>query len=100
MKLNQQQTQQIQNETGLEPIPSEVAEESGLTEHFGDETFYLNADGIFVFEEGRQATAEGSEDASKVTAVKIAAVEQSGEGDGVTVHGVEPQETTMTVELT
>jgi hypothetical protein len=35
-----------------------------------------------------------------VTAVKIASVEQSPEGDGVAVRSIEPQETTLTIELT
>ena len=99
MKLTQQQTDQIHEKTGLAPVPSEVAAEAGLTQHFGDNTFYLNADGIYVFEEGGEAAAEDAGDASTVTAIKIAAVEQSGEGNEVVVRGVEPQETTLTVEL-
>jgi len=94
MKLTQQQADHIQEKTGLEPVPNEIAAQSGLTQHFGDDTFYLNADGIFVFEDQTSA-----EDQSTVTAVKIAAVEQVGEGSEVVVRGVEPQQTTLTVDL-
>lgn len=99
MKLTQQQAERIQEKTGLEPVPSEVAAESGLTGHFGDDTFYLNADGIYVFQQPGEPAAEPTEAASTVTAVKIASVEPSPEGDGVAVRSIEPQETTLTVEL-
>lgn len=99
MKLNQQQSEQIQQKTGLQPLPDELAAESGLTGHFGDNTFYLNADGIYVFEEGGQPAEGSAAGANAVTAIKIASVEETAEGDGVAVHGIEPQETTLTVEL-
>lgn len=99
MKLTKQQTEQIQEKTGLEPVPSKVAAESGLVQHFGDNTFYLSTDGIYVFKEGGQAAEESSGDADTVTAVKIAAVEQKGDEGEVVVRGIQPQETAMTVEL-
>ncbi|AKH42604.1 hypothetical protein FHS61_000374 [Altererythrobacter atlanticus] len=99
MKLTQDQTDQIQQKTGLEPVPTEIAQQSGLANHFGDETFYLNADGIFVFEQGRDPSAEDSGDAGAVTAIKIASVEQVGEANEVAVRAIEPQQTTLTVEL-
>ena len=100
MKLTEQQTTIIQEKTGLEPLPTEVAAESGLTGHFGDETFYLNSDGIYVFVENQQAEEASEGDASAVTAVKIAAIERDGDDEGqVMVRGVQPQQTGLTVEL-
>ncbi|WP_109807471.1 hypothetical protein [Sphingosinithalassobacter portus] len=107
MKLDQQQIDTIKDKTGLTPIPETAAADSGLQGHFGENTFYLDAQGVYVFEEletredGAQAVvAPGEGNGDSVTAIQIAAVER-GEGDdaAVTVRSIQPQATTLTVEL-
>lgn len=98
MKLNQHQVDLIQEKTGLAPIPSDASANSGLAEHFGDHTFYVDEDGVYVFEEAQQPAAD-STDRESVTAVMIATVEPSGEGGEAMVRGIDPRMTTLTVEL-
>lgn len=106
MKLNQDQVDTIKEKTGLTPIPQEAAADSGLEGHFGDNTFYLDSQGVYVFEEIRteddgvqtvvppeQATGES------VTAIQIAAVEQGEQEGAVSVRSIQPQATTLTVDL-
>jgi len=107
MKLNDQQVETIKDKTGLSPIPDAAAADSGLEGHFGDNTFYLDAQGVYVFEEletredGAQAVVPpGEGKGDSVTASQIAAVERAeGDSEAVTVRSIEPQATTLTVEL-
>lgn len=106
MKLNQDQVDTIHEKTGLTPIPHDAASDSGLAGHFGDDTFYLDSQGVYVFEEVKteadgiqtvvppeQATGES------VTAIQIAAVEEGEQDGAVNVRSIQPQATTLTVEL-
>ncbi|WP_431470880.1 hypothetical protein [Sphingosinithalassobacter sp. LHW66-3] len=106
MKLSDDQVETIQAKTGLTPIPQEAAAESGLEGHFGDNTFYLDSQGVYVFEEirsegdGVQAVVPPEEATGEsVTAVQIAAVEQGEEDGAVSVRSIQPQATTLTVAL-
>jgi hypothetical protein len=98
MKLTQHQVDIIQDKTGLTPVPSQAAAESGLAEHFGDETFYVNNEGVYVFQEAQQPDKDSNQPQT-VTAVMIAAVEPSGEDNELMVRGIDPRGTTLVVEL-
>ncbi len=54
MKLTKQQVAMIEKKTGFSPVPEEAAGESGLIGHFGENTFYLDTKGVYVFEEVEQ----------------------------------------------
>lgn len=99
MKLTQEQTEQIQTQTGLQPIPGDVAEQSGLNAHFGEDTFYFSNDGIFVFEEDGTTDTEADEDFNMLTAIKIAAIEKEEGKNEIAVMEVERQETALTVDM-
>lgn len=98
MKLNQHQVEVIQEKTGLAPIPAQTAASSGLAEHFGDHSFYVDSEGVYVFEEAESPAADGA-DRESVIAVKIATVEPSGDDGEAMVRGIDPTITTLTVEL-
>lgn len=118
MKLTKTQVATIEKKTGFTPVPDEAAAETGLAEHFGEDTFYLDAQGVYVFEEverdafpdstgavGAAAEANAAHGAAAggapkkpVVAVQIAAVEPAGE-DQVTVRAIQPKATELTVDL-
>ena len=98
MKLSQDQVDQIRDKTGFTPLPDEAAAQSGLAGHFGEDTFYLDPNGVYVFEETEQASGRQGK---ALTAFQIAAVEgtaEEGEED-VTIRGIEPKATALTVDL-
>ena len=63
MKLNEQQTEQIEQQTGLAPVPEDNPSAETLKEHFGEHTFYVDKVGLYVWEpvgepvEGRREPA-------------------------------------------
>jgi len=116
MKLSAAQVKKIEKKTGFKPLPDEAAEESGLAGAFGDQTFYVDPDGVYVFEPVEAASGMGE----PLMAIQIAEVERAGgdeagakgaEGDGaggdgsdrggdeVTVRPVQPRTTSLTVDL-
>jgi hypothetical protein len=50
MKLNDTQMQQVNKQTGLEPIPDDNPATPRLQERFGEHTFYLDANGLYIWE--------------------------------------------------
>lgn len=118
MKLTAKQVATIEKKTGFTPVPDSAAAETGLAEHFGDDTFYLDPQGVYVFEEveegsfpdqagavGTAAEANAATGAVEETApmkpviaVQIARVEPA-EGDQVTVRAIQPKATNLTVDL-
>lgn len=118
MKLTASQVATIEKKTGFTPVPESAAAETGLAERFGDDTFYLDARGVYVFEEveegafpdeagavgaaaaSNEATGavEGTAPKKPVIAVQIAAVEPVGD-DQVTVRAIQPKATSLAVDL-
>lgn len=94
MKLNKKQVDTIEKKTGFSPVPDDAATQSGLAGHFGENTFYLDSKGVYVFE----AVEQPSEEGDHVMAVQIAEVEPA-EGDAVTIRGIQPKATALTVDL-
>lgn len=96
MKLTASQVTVIQNKTGLKPLPETAASESGLADAFGDQTFYVDPQGVYVFESIENPSGDGD----PVMAIQIAAVEQKEDGgDEVTVRAVQPRPIDLTIDL-
>lgn len=98
MKLTAAQIDTVRQATGFEPLPEAQAAESGLSRFFGDHTFYMDDAGVYVFEE---VEIDGVEPAGEqpVTAVKIAALEPTGNANEVQVRSIAPLLTTTTVDV-
>ena len=50
MKLTDAQIAQIKDRVGAEPVPAESPATAMLSGHFGHHTFYVNEEGLHVFE--------------------------------------------------
>lgn len=98
MKLTTAQIDTVRQATGFSPLTEEQASESGLYTHFGDNTFYMDDQGIYVFEEV-EVDGEPLEGEQPVTAVKIAAIEPTDNEGEVQVRSIQPLLTTTTVDL-
>ena len=112
MKLTAAQVKAIEKKTGFKPLPDEAAEQSGLAGAFGDQTFYVDPNGVYVFEPVENPSGEGE----PMMAIQIAEVDRAGAGAGdgaeageggngadrdgeVTVRPVQPRTTSLTVDL-
>ena len=106
MKLSKQQVAAIRKKTGLKPLPEEAAEESGLAGAFGDQTFYVDPEGVYVFEPVEPPSGMGE----PLLAIQIAEIEraeaaeeESESGDGeegdVVLRPIQPRTTSLTVDL-
>lgn len=98
MKLTPVQIEVIRTAEGFSPITEEQASESGLYEFFGDNTFYMDEQGIYVFEEV-EIEGETPVGVQPVTAIQIAALEPTDNGDEVQVRSIEPLLTTTTIDI-
>lgn len=98
MKLTPAQIDTVRQATGFSPLTEEQASESGLYIHFGDNTFYMDDQGIYVFEEV-EVEGEPFEGEQPVTAVKIAAIEPTENEGEVQVRSIQPLLTTTTVDI-
>ncbi len=75
MKLTAKQIENVEQNTGLQPIPEDNPAMSQLKENFGDHTFYLDERGLYVLEAPTQSDGEakaGTEEESHATAVQVA----------------------------
>ena len=75
MKLSEPQTQRVQEETGASVVPEDNPSMPALKQNFGDHTFFLDAEGLHIWE---TVADELSEDAklaedAKLVGVRIAA---------------------------
>jgi hypothetical protein len=110
MKLTATQVKTIENKTGFKPLPDDAASQSGLADAFGDQTFYVDPNGVYVFESVEPPSGEGE----AIMAIQIAEVERpaaagngASEGNGsdegnsgeVTVRPIQPRTTSLTVDL-
>ena len=93
MKLNRSQIAAVRRETKLAPVPPAVADESGLAGAFGDQTFYVDPEGVYVFEPVEQPSGE-----EPLMAIQIAIVEREApEADEVVLRPVQPRTTSLLV---
>ena len=98
MKLTPLQIDIIREKTGLSPLSEEQASGSGLAEFFGDNTFYADAAGIYVFEEV-EIEGEPQEGEQPVTAIMIAALDATENEGEAQVRSIQPRLTTTTVDI-
>ncbi len=90
MKLTDAQAELIKSKFGAEPLPSDEPAVGQLTEAFGDHTFYLDANGLVVFEPVEDPDA----DAARAVVVAVWADEKREQ-----LAGVQPQATDTVVEF-
>ena len=96
MKLNRSQIAAVRRQTGFKPVPQEAAAQNGLPEAFGDQTFYVDENGLYVFESVEPASGTGE----PLLGIRIARVEgPEPNDDEVTLRPVIPQPTDMRVDL-
>ena len=107
MKLTSKQVAKIRDQTGLTPVSDQAAEDSGLSRAFGDQTFYIDPNGLYVFEPVTAPSGKGDQ----VLAVQIATVtvdepdqadtseEPAEKGDSVTLQPIQPRSTQVTADL-
>lgn len=93
MKLNRSQIAAVRRQTGLAPLPAEMSAEAGLAHKFGDQTFYVDREAVYVFEQIEQPSGD-----EPLMAIKIARVSEAAENE-VTVKAVHPRATSMIVDL-
>lgn len=92
MKLTEQEALSIHEATGLEPMPDDAAAQAGLESHFGEHTFYIAEQGLFVFE---RIEATNGADAAQAVCLAVW-TEQNGKQ---ALAMIEPQPTDVTVEI-
>ena len=70
MKLSATQVEQVEDQSGAMPIPDDNPGLAGLTKTFGEHTFYVDPDGLHVFEWDQEQA--GEDGASTVKLVQLA----------------------------
>lgn len=59
MKLSPPQIAQVKEQVGAEPVPAGPISEE-LTKHFGDHTFYVDGQGLHIFQTEQTEVESGS----------------------------------------
>lgn len=96
MKLSEQEALSIRAETGMEPLPEAAPSQATLETHFGEHTFYVADQGLFVFEPVTDSD-DGADAADKARAVQLAVwAEQDGRR---ALAPIEPQPTELIANL-
>jgi hypothetical protein len=68
MRLSELQTQRVQEQTGASVVPEDNPSMPALKQNFGDHTFFLDADGLHIWE----TLAEAPDEKGKLVGVRIA----------------------------
>ena len=89
MKLSEDQAATVKAQLGADPIPSDEPAVGQLTEAFGDHTFYLDANGLIIFEE-----TEDENDAARAVVVAVWA-----DDDKTQLGGIDPHPTDTVVDF-
>ncbi len=92
MKISDQEIKEIHEKLGIHPLPDDYKDLANLKKVFGDQTLYLTADGLHIWEYAEVAGAEGQ----VMIALKIASWANGGKTD-LSIH--KPQLTDVTVKL-
>ncbi|WP_166037242.1 hypothetical protein [Sphingosinicella sp. YJ22] len=96
MKLDRQQVATIRKQTGIAPIPVSAANASGLTRVFGEQTFYVGARSLYVFERVESPSGEGE----PVMAIRIGQVQAPDDDEApLVVRAAEPRLTSLQADL-
>ncbi len=92
MKISDQEIKEIHEKLGIHPLPDDYSDLANLKEVFGDQTLYLTADGLHIWEYADVAGAEGK----VIIALKVASWANEDKTD-LSIH--KPQLTDVTVKL-
>ena len=92
MKISDQEIKEIHAKLGIHPLPDDYADLANLRKIFGDQTFYMTADGLHIWEYAEVAGAEGQ----VMIALKVASWANGGKTD-LSIH--KPQLTDVIVKL-
>lgn len=68
MKLSELQTRQVEEHTGADAIPDDNPTMPALRRSFGDHTFFIDGDGLHIWE----SVDEDPSDGAKLVGVRIA----------------------------
>ena len=68
MRLSEPQTRRVQEETGASVVPEDNPSMPALKQNFGDHTFFLDAEGLHIWE----SVAEQPSDSDKLIGVRVA----------------------------
>lgn len=93
MKLSSEQVKVVEERTGLQPIPEENPAMSQLKENFGDHTFYVDDNGLYVLE----TDGEAPDGENHATAVQVASWTDENR---TALQAHEPQVTDAVFKLT
>src|SRR3546814_15927968 len=69
MRLSEPQMQRVQEETGASVVPEDNPSMPALKQNFGDHTFFLDAEGLHIWE----AVSEEPAEDGKLVGVRVAA---------------------------
>ena len=92
MKISEHEIKEIHEKLGIHPLPDDYTTLANLREVFGDQTFYMTADGLHIWEYADVAGAEGQ----VIIALKVASWANETKTD-LSIH--KPQLTDVTVKL-
>jgi len=92
MKISDQEIKEIHEKLGIHPLPDDYKDLSNLKKVFGDQTLFLTADGLHIWEYAEVAGAEGQ----VMIALNVASWANGGKTD-LSIH--KPQLTDVTVKF-
>ncbi|HEX2256084.1 MAG TPA: hypothetical protein VHG92_05155 [Afifellaceae bacterium] len=95
MKLTEDQVTKVKDQTGLEPYPEDHPSTQALTDHLGEHTFYLDPNGLYVWEEIEAPEAGGR----ALAAIQLGEWHQKEEDGQQVIRLVEPKPTEALVDL-
>ncbi len=92
MKLSTQQVASVKQELGADPLGDDNPAMESLRTAFGDHTFYVGSDGLFVFEPVNDPAVQG-------TPAQLVLVAAWSDEQKNALKKVPPQETDQVVDL-
>ena len=97
MKLNDQQTEAVERQTGLAPVPEDNPTVEMLKDNFGDHTFYVDKVGLYVWEPLDGAGTDGADEGGqRAAAVLLAAW---ADEERTTMRRTDPTVTVVVIDL-
>lgn len=96
MKLTEDQVTKVRDQTGLDPYPEDHPSAEALKEHLGEHTFYLDPNGLYVWEEIQAADAGGR----SLAAIQLGEWHEKEDDGQRVIRLVEPKPTEAVVDLT
>ena len=85
MKLSAQQIEQLRDQMSLDPIPDDDGSAEELRNVFGDHTFYVDSDGLYIWE----PIESGQMGVQAANAVKVA-IWTDDKRAGLVTHDPQP----------